>query len=574
MPGLDETANEFRWRLQNPDLFIPQSFRRKQISDGVALVVARKKDTNKWEAQALRFDKDKFSRERAMKWIKDHEGSFTELNQKDYDLETVDLKGVEIFSAVNNPNGHKYSDKDLEEMVKGFYETKDELKPYLKLGHDEKQKLAQKSGLPALGWVENLRRKGKKLIADFIKVPKKIYELIKAGAYRRISAEIFWNIPINGKKYNRLLKAVALLGADTPACGDLKDIVSLYSENLDYYNNQEIEVTEYEFEVENNEIIENQMFNCECIECGYIMKTNKHCNTLKCPKCGGQMRRLERPGPGQGGESTMAKWDTKFINDLPDSSFAFIKSGGKKDEEGKTVPRTLRYLPYKDANGKIDLPHLRNALARLPQTNLTPQEKAKARAVLIKAAKQAGVGEYEIEQILKEGDKMTVEELQAKIDFLEKELKKYQEEAEKAKEEKEEVEKKAEEVEKQKEEAEKKLEEKEQEQTKTEVNSLVEKLVEEGHLYPVDKDVVSDIIFNDRISKQEKKYKLGDEEKSLEEVLVSILQKYFVDLNTDENSEVGDTTSKKDNEDLLRKAEKYAKEHNVSYREALIEVSK
>jgi len=40
-------------------------------------------------------------------------------------------------------------------------------------------------------------------------------------------------------------------------------------------------------------------YNCECIKCGYQEKSDKHCASLKCPKCGGQMRRKERPGPGQ-----------------------------------------------------------------------------------------------------------------------------------------------------------------------------------------------------------------------------------------------------------------------------------
>jgi len=115
--------------------------------------------------------------------------------------ETVDLKGIEIFSAKYRPKGHKYTDEQLEKIVDGFYETEDELKPYLKFGHDDKQKLVQTSGMPALGWVKNLRKVGKKLIADFIKVPKKIYELIKAGAYRRISAEILWNCTVKNKKY-------------------------------------------------------------------------------------------------------------------------------------------------------------------------------------------------------------------------------------------------------------------------------------------------------------------------------------------------------------------------------------
>lgn len=63
------------------------------------------------------------------------------------------------------------------------------------------------------------------------------------------------------------------------------------------------------------------------------------------------------------------KWTRKYINDLPDSAFLYIEPGGNKDADGKTVPRSLRHLPYKDMDGKVDLDHLRNAIARLGQPN-------------------------------------------------------------------------------------------------------------------------------------------------------------------------------------------------------------
>jgi len=44
---------------------------------------------------------------------------------------------------------------------------------------------------------------------------------------------------------------------------------------------------------------EKAKYDCECIKCGHKLTSDKHCKDLKCPKCGGQMRRLERPGPGQ-----------------------------------------------------------------------------------------------------------------------------------------------------------------------------------------------------------------------------------------------------------------------------------
>lgn len=88
-----------------------------------------------------------------------------------------------------------------------------------------------------------------------------------------------------------------------------------------------------------------------------------------------------------------AEWDAEYINDLPDDCFAYIEPGGEKDEDGKTVPRSLRKLPYKTPQGNVSLPHLRNALARLDQTDLSSEAKAEARRKLESAAEEAGVGE-------------------------------------------------------------------------------------------------------------------------------------------------------------------------------------
>jgi len=89
------------------------------------------------------------------------------------------------------------------------------------------------------------------------------------------------------------------------------------------------------------------------------------------------------------------------INDLPDAAFASIDPGGEKDEEGKTVPRSLRHLPHHtdqvedgSENTTIDLGRLRNALARFSQTKFaTPESKERARAHLEKHAKALNIGD-------------------------------------------------------------------------------------------------------------------------------------------------------------------------------------
>lgn len=63
-------------------------------------------------------------------------------------------------------------------------------------------------------------------------------------------------------------------------------------------------------------------YECECIKCGHVMKSEQHCKDLKCSECGGQMRRKERPGPGQESQSegamTKQKWmSTGYLKSKP-----------------------------------------------------------------------------------------------------------------------------------------------------------------------------------------------------------------------------------------------------------------
>lgn len=143
---------------------------------------------------------------------------------------TFDLDDVEIFRA-GSWNGDTYSEDDLDEMVKSFNEIGAITKPYLKLGHDSNQALLQKDGLPAAGWITGLKRNGKSLYASIKNIPEKVYQLIEKKAYGRFSSEIFWNLKHEGKTHRRSLKAVALLGASTPAIGSMDDFINLYTES-------------------------------------------------------------------------------------------------------------------------------------------------------------------------------------------------------------------------------------------------------------------------------------------------------------------------------------------------------
>ena len=159
--------------------------------------------------------------------------------------QTFNLNGVEIFST-GVWNGDRYTEKDLNAMVENFDEVGFE--PPIKLGHNEEQSELQ-DGQPALGYISKIYKVGSKLVADFKELPKKVYDAIKRGNYKRVSSEIYWNYKANGSTFNRVLKAVALLGADIPAVTNLESIEGLYSNmgtgDVKYhYNGKESEIME------------------------------------------------------------------------------------------------------------------------------------------------------------------------------------------------------------------------------------------------------------------------------------------------------------------------------------------
>jgi hypothetical protein len=50
-----------------------------------------------------------------------------------------------------------------------------------------------------------------------------------------------------------------------------------------------------------------EIYDCECIECGWETTSGEHCSSIKCEQCGGEMRRAERPGPGKDGHGVQIK---------------------------------------------------------------------------------------------------------------------------------------------------------------------------------------------------------------------------------------------------------------------------
>lgn len=340
--------SEHAARMKDPGQF--KEFRRENDKMGMGVdVIWGIKDDGKTELQAVRFDKSKFTPEECQKWLKDHDMSPIEFEpaietaEKDKD-DTILLdqeplqiiRGAEIFKT-GTWKGKQFETKDLDEMVNNWREFKDSwFQPAVKDGHHFEP------GKPALGYLDNVRRVGDKLIADLVDLPTKVYDMIKGKRYDRVSAEIAPNLEKNGKTYKWVLSALAILGPEIPEVTGLKPLRQCFqdeSQKIDQYD----------------------------LENGIIQIT---------------------------------EWTAEYVTDLPDSAFAVVLDGGGKDEESKTTPRSLRKLPHHNSgvdsaidNDSVDLPHLRNALARLPQASLSPEQKSVALHHLEAHAKALEVGE-------------------------------------------------------------------------------------------------------------------------------------------------------------------------------------
>lgn len=157
----------------------------------------------------------------------------------------LEIKDVEIF-ATGNHNGDNYLEADLDEIVSNY--SKVGYMPPLKDGHCK-----DKPGMPALGWIQNVRRMGNKLVADFVDLHEKVYEAVKSKRYGTVSSEIFWNLKNNNGTFRRALKAVALLGAEIPGVADLKPLREVV------FNVESGEIKAYEYEMRENNQKEDTM---------------------------------------------------------------------------------------------------------------------------------------------------------------------------------------------------------------------------------------------------------------------------------------------------------------------------
>jgi hypothetical protein len=85
-----------------------------------------------------------------------------------------------------------------------------------------------------------------------------------------------------------------------------------------------------------------------------------------------------------------------YPNTLPDSAFLHVAPGGVLDDEGKTVPRSLRFFRFRGADGALDGPALAIALTEIPQAKiggLDPADQDRLATRVRRMSEQLGRGE-------------------------------------------------------------------------------------------------------------------------------------------------------------------------------------
>lgn len=184
---------------------------------------------------------------------------------KTYTIKNVPLIKNGTYELVQSDGTKKtvtYTEQDLKDIEQNTNSllTSGTHNPPLKLGHNEEQPMMQGGldGLPALGWIEKVYVVGNQLFGDLANVPKLVNDLIQNRAYRKISSEISSVMSLgDGTKINKVLRAVALLGADIPVIKGMGDIINLYSEQLKFGKSEYLCFAESELQ-EVNSMPDNQ----------------------------------------------------------------------------------------------------------------------------------------------------------------------------------------------------------------------------------------------------------------------------------------------------------------------------
>ena len=119
---------------------------------------------------------------------------------------------LEVFRAGDYGEKGQWSEEMLDQMAEEYRADR----------HEAPVTLDHAQTGPALGWVSGLKRAGDRLIARLRNLNGDLVELLRSGAFKKRSVEIYHALPETGKPY---LKAVSFLGAGAPTVKGLRDAI-------------------------------------------------------------------------------------------------------------------------------------------------------------------------------------------------------------------------------------------------------------------------------------------------------------------------------------------------------------
>lgn len=124
-------------------------------------------------------------------------------------MTTLDL---EVFRAGDYGERGRWTEETLDTMARDYDAAL----------HEAPVTVDHAASGPALGWVAGLRRVGSVLVARLRDLDPAFAELLRRGAYKKRSVELYPALRETGRPY---LRAVSFLGACPPAVKGLADIV-------------------------------------------------------------------------------------------------------------------------------------------------------------------------------------------------------------------------------------------------------------------------------------------------------------------------------------------------------------
>ena len=320
-------------------------------SKGIRQLNCRRKSDNKNMAQSIRFSTKKqyeWTSSKIKSWIKSHGHTLKGL----YRVYTIDEKSIteceehmvyltstEAFEIKSSDDGEKKRivigivssdqiDKHGEvvspdSVIKSWKEEYYEF-PTVRLMHD-----AEPIGRTLKMW-----KKGNKVWAkiEIFDDEDKIWNRIKKGYLRAFSIGF------------RILKFKEVCPTKNDCHIVFTEIMLVEISLVDSPANTDAVIDSFREELKNiggdalvkKMITKAKKYKCECIDCGHNMETEKHCKDIKCPKCGGEMRRANRPGPGKIiRESLDYKEYVEWEND-DEEKISVIELGDSMDKKKET----------------------------------------------------------------------------------------------------------------------------------------------------------------------------------------------------------------------------------------------